>query len=1000
MKEPWRISLLGGLRATLEGQTITRFRTQKTGALLAFLALNLRRTHAREELVDRFWPDDDPESGRTSLRTALSSLRRQLEPPGVPVNSVLIADRLSVGLNPEAVRVDVPAFEDALAAAAGVRDPAHRLDLLSRAVRLYGGDLLPGYYDDWALNERERLDANFIEALRELAALLEERGDLGHALDYAHRAAAADPFMDESQEHLARLKEMVRTHQPFTRPSPSPKDAPATASRMNTARGSAATAPPAAPAEPDERKAAKAHLPLQFTRFFGREEEAAWLEQALGAPREARLITLTGPGGTGKTRLAIEAARRSEAAFDGAVWFVPLADVADARRIPDALLKALGLEPIPDRHPLDVAAGALGDRPALLVLDNFEHLTDTGVSLVQELLVRASALTCLITSRRPLSLPGEREYPVGPLPVPTHPGTPERLSEFASVQLFVDRARLVRPDFAVTERSAASVALLCQQLEGIPLALELAAARIQQFTPAQMVTQVSTRLEFLTSRRRDLPARHRALRAAILWSYEILPADLQRLFARLSVFRGGWSVAGAEAVCGVGDGAPAGGIAYALSGLRAQSLIFAEESGDEMRYRMLDTLAEFGREQLGDEAQSLRVRHAAWCLALAEDAVQRLGGPEQATWYERLEAEHNNLRAAADWFEAQPDGAQDLLRLVSAQQVFWWKRGHFDEGRERCRRALAKPGAEAPTLARANVLNAAGVLARMQGDLTEAAGYHRESLAIHREVGSQRGVAGALHNLATVMIALGDYTASRSLLEEALSVNREIGNPQWEANNLNNLGNIADDHDQHDESRTRYEEALVIHRKLGNEGGVALSLTNLGIVASKQKDFERARAAFEESLAINRRLGDQWAIALTLFNLGNLALDEGDLHDARVRFQEAMVMQREIGDRHGVANSLLSLAGHALAAGHPAARAARLLGAVERLYDETGGEVAPTTRAFIEKRTAAVRAALSEKALAGAWAAGRAMSLAEAVDFALAEVEDAAVPTGTALARL
>jgi predicted ATPase/DNA-binding SARP family transcriptional activator len=1000
MKEPWRINLLGGLRATLEGQTITRFRTQKTGALLAYLALNLRRSHAREELVDRFWPDDDPESGRTSLRTALSSLRRQMEPAGVPVNSVLIADRLSVGLNPEAVRVDVPLFEEALAAAASVRDLGVRVDRLSRAVRLYHGDLLPGYYDDWALNERERLSANFIEALRELASLLEERGDLGHALDYAYRAAAADLFFDESQEYLSRLKEIVQSHQPTPRPARRPEAAAVTVS--SKAETSFSSVPPAVAASEDEEThpERKIRLPLSFTRFFGREEESAWLEPALGARREARLITLTGPGGTGKTRLAIEAARRSSAAFDS-VWFVPLADAPDARRIPDAILKALGMDAVPGRPPLDIVVEALSGPSALLVLDNFEHLADTGVSLVRELLVRVPELVCLVTSRRPLSLPGEREYPIGPLPVPTHPGTPERLAEFASVQLFVDRARQVRPDFAVTERSASSVALLCQRLDGIPLALELAAARIQQFTPAQMVEQVESRLGFLTSRRRDLPERHRALRAAILWSYEMLPADLKRLFARLSIFRGGWSVEGAEAVCTAeGDAASAGAIAYALSGLRSQSLVFAEESGDEMRYRMLETLAEFGREQLGDEEATLCARHAGWCLSLAEEASLQLTGPEQIKWSERLEAEHSNLRGAADWFEAQPNNAQELLRLTSAQQVFWWTRGHFDEGRERCRHALAVPGAEAPTLARANVLNGAGILARMQGDLAEAISYHQESLGIHREIGSQRGVAGALHNLATVRTSLGDYAAARTLFAEALAVNRAIGNRAWEANNLNNLGNISDDHDEHEEARARYTEALAIHRELGNESAAALALTNLGIVAAKQKDFSGAHAAFDESLATARRLGDQWRTALILSCLGNLALDEGDLPDARIRIAEALVLQRDVGDRSGIASSLLGMAGHALDAGLPAGRAARLLGAAERLHEEIGGAVAPALRVGIEKRTAAIRAALSEKAMAAAWAAGRAMSLADAVTFALQEAEDSAVTTGPALLRM
>ncbi len=563
MNRPSTIELFGGLCVKQGDQTIARFRTQKTAVLLAYLACFLRRTHPREELVELLWPDTDIESGRTSLRTALASLRRQLEPPGTPENSVLVADRANVRLNPDVVSTDVAAFETALRAAKHTEDPAERTAHLTRAVERYRGPLLPGFYEDWALRERERLEQLFIGASRDLALALEQSGDFSRAIDYAHRAVTADPLSEEAHAYLIHLyaaagqpaaaqrqyaelkrilhKELGEVPSPATQalverllqePRASTLRSTPTASQSQPLSPSMPTAPRALSLAPLEGIGSpQPRLPLQLTRFFGRKEEIARLEQIFGSG-ETRLLTLTGPGGSGKTRLALEAARRLTETFEGRVYFAPLADITDPRLIAGTLLEALGVQPAAEVEPLAQVAGALAGRPALLILDNFEQVAEEGAQVVWTLLERVPTLACLVTSRHRLDIGGEREFPVPPLPVPSMPGAPERLATYPSVRLFVDRAQAARPDFQITRDNAATVAALCERLEGIPLAIELAAAWVGTLTVAQILARLEHRFDLLTSRRKDLSPRHRTLRAAIEWSYRLLPAELQRFFAR------------------------------------------------------------------------------------------------------------------------------------------------------------------------------------------------------------------------------------------------------------------------------------------------------------------------------------------------------------------------------------------------------------------------------------------------------------------------------------
>lgn len=703
MLRPFTIQLFGGLFLKQGDQTITRFRTQKTALLLAYLSFRLNTTHSREELIELLWPDSDLEAGRTSLRTALASLRRQIEPPGVPENSVLLADRNYIRLNPEIVYTDVAAFEEAIKAARKSDIPGERGQRLREAVSLYQGPLLPGFYDDWALRERERLEQLFLSALRELAQALEGTGDLPGAIDALHRVVNTDPLQEEAQSELMRLyaasgqimdarrqyAELKRILQRELGASPAAETQALAESLFSEPRPHTviARAPegqaeppspspprlPAAPLPDAPEVSSPPRLPLILTRFFGRDEEIARLENWLRTG-ETRLITLTGPGGSGKTRLAVELARRLSATLAG-VCFTPLADITDPRLITGAILDALCVPRAPETDPLEQILKTIQGKAFLLVLDNFEQLVEEGAAILWTLLERAPTLVCLVTSRHRLDIGGEREYPVIPLPVPTMPGTPERLMEFASIRLFLDRAQAARPDFQITRENAATVAALCERLEGMPLAIELAAAWVGTLTVSQILVRLAHRFDLLTSRRKDLSARHRTLRAAIEWSYRLLPAELQPFFVGLSVFRGGWTLEAAEAVC-----AEPRALEY-LPQLRERSLILAEETPSGMWFRLMETLREYAGEQLSEETRkTLKTQHLRFFLRFATEAQSHLHGPEQARWLEALEQQHDNLRAALEWSREEPAHIADGLRLASHLHFFWHVRGHLAEG--------------------------------------------------------------------------------------------------------------------------------------------------------------------------------------------------------------------------------------------------------------------------------------------------------------------------------
>jgi predicted ATPase/class 3 adenylate cyclase len=730
------------------------------------------------------------------------------------------------------------------------------------------------------------------------------------------------------------------------------------------------------------------NLPAQPTALVGRERELA---EVVGLLRreDVRLVTLTGPGGVGKTRLALQAAAELVEDFTDGAWFVDLAPVREPGLVPAVVAAALGVREA-GRQPLEALLHAhLRERRLLLVLDNLEQVV-AAAALVAELLAGAPGLTVLATSRIRLQLRAEREMVVPPLALPDRRrlGRPDRLTEYPAVRLFVERAQAARAGFVLDDASAPAVVEICHRLDGLPLAIELAAARVRLFDPEQLRDRLERRLPLLTGGARDLPARQRTLRDAIAWSHDLLAPDERILFDRLAVFAGGWTLEAADAVCD-----PEGERDLdALSGLAAlvdQSLLRQDEAAGEPRFRMLETVREYAVERLEESGEGalLRRRHATYYLDLAEGAEPAPGESSSAELLARLEAEHDNLRAALHW-TAERD-AEAALRLAVACAGLWIVHGHFAEGRGWLERTLAfavrAPDSEGTRL-RAKALSGAGVLAYRQGDHAPAAALHEQSLALYRELGDRAGIATSLNNLGTVANDQGDYGRAAALHEESLALRRKLGDRPGIAMSLNNLGGVAFRQGDYARAAAFYREGLALRRELGDRPGIASSLNNLASIAGQRGDYVEAATLFEESLALYRAMGDRAGIAVSLNNLGEAAMELGDLGRAAALCAEGLVLRRETGNRRAIASSLEVLASIVATKGLPAP-ATRLLGAAAALREASGAPLFANEREEHDRQLARLREQLGGPAFTAASDQGRALSLDEAVAEALALAE-------------
>jgi predicted ATPase/class 3 adenylate cyclase len=685
------------------------------------------------------------------------------------------------------------------------------------------------------------------------------------------------------------------------------------------------------------------NLPQQLTSFIGRAKEIAEIEALLV---KNRLLTLTGSGGSGKTRLSLHVAAESLAQFPDGAWFVELAPLADPGVVSQTVATVVGVKEEAGKPIIQTLTEHLKSKRMLLLLDNCEHLLNACATLADTLVRQCPEVRILASSREALGIAGEQTYRVPSLSLPDRKQaqTTRSLSTYESVQLFIDRALAARADFRVTNQNAPALASLCHHLDGIPLAIELAAARARSLSVEEIDGKLDQRFRLLIGGSRMALPRQQTLRACIDWSYALLPAPEQRLLQRLSVFAGGWTLAAAEQVGG--ERAAEWEVFDLLTSLSDKNLVVAEQIDGHSRYRLLETVQQYARERLAEDGSGevVRERHRDYFLALAEEAKPKLNGVEQAAWLRRLEEEYDNFRAGLNWSIVEA-GSEKGLRLCTALLRFWAMREHLSEGMEWFVRVLGKAGAEERTQERANALNAAGILARYRGDYLATRRLHEESLAIARQLGDRRGMAASLSNLGIVATEQNDQPAARAL----------------------------------------YEECLAIMRQLGDRRGIAASLGNLGNVAVDLGDYRTARALYEEGLAIMRELGDLWDIAISLNNLGSMAHDEGDYSAARAQIEESLAIRSELGDRRGIAHSLEGLAAVVATLGDSLC-AARIWGAAERLRREIGSPPPPNELPRYCQCVAAARAALGDDATFDrAWQDGRALTVEQAIELALAE---------------
>jgi predicted ATPase/class 3 adenylate cyclase len=716
------------------------------------------------------------------------------------------------------------------------------------------------------------------------------------------------------------------------------------------------------------------NLPRQLSSFIGRDAE---IDAARVRLDGSALVTLTGTGGVGKTRLAIEIGAHLLSSYPDGVWLVELASMTDEELVDEAVATTLRVKQHRNLAIVDATAEAIGDQRMLVILDNCEHVLGPVARLLDGLLPRCSNLRVLATSREALGVQGELLLAVPSL---TLPGADSEirdvgaLAQYDAVRLFIDRARAVAPGFAITPANAEAVAQICRRLDGIPLAMELAASRVRSLPPAQIAARLDARFSLLTGGSRTALPRHRTLRAAMDWSFDLLSQPERELLPRLSVFSGSFSLEAAEAVV-ADDVVPGERVLDVLHHLVERSLLLADPGGgSDARFRMLETIRDYAQERLAATGgvEPLRDRHRDWFVDLVDRARPAFfSGAVQPEWIARLAADHDNLRAALRWAHDDPDGAGSELALASGMWRFWEIRGDLEEGSLWLSRAIDRVGADASPLS-ASALTGAGVLAAHRGELDLAAAYHEASLELNRKLGGAIAIASACNNLASVAIERNDLDRARALYTESIALSAPL-NPHGTAFTTINLADLTARDGDDAEADRLLAECLALFEQVGDQWGVAYASTRLGTTARRRGDLETARQRFADAVTIHRHTGDRQAEAGVLSSLADVTADMGAIADAERLYQQSLTIRSELGDRIGLATVLERLAG--VAEDRPE-RAATLLGAAAGIRDAIGAPLATAGIARRDQFLFALHRSAGSPAVERALAEGRTTPLA------------------------
>ncbi len=1026
------LHLFGPMDVRVAGQPLPRLRSRKGLWLLALLALRAGGDIERDWLAETLWPDCHQSDAKRSLRQSLHDLRAALGNEAVRLTSQTPRTlRLDVSPGANGIWIDLHFFDAAMD-----RRKSRLPDALENATRLYRGPLLEDCVDDWVLDARRQREMHYVSALETLASAASATSGFSASADYLRRAVSVAPLREDLQRALmeslavsGNLPAALLVYRQFRarlwQETASEPDAQTTAhyrklrdearkaARIDTPR----TQPDASPAA----ETLQANLPQPRTLLVGRESEA---ESVVSCFVRARLVTLIGTGGVGKTRLALRVAEMLADDFEGGARFVDLAALTDTAAVPEAVGKSLGVAP-DGREPFtQVLCRALSARHILILLDNCEQVLDACARLVDALLSACPGVRVLATSRQTLGLSGETVWRVPSLDIPPPKAALETLEQYTAVQLFIARAREADPT-QITSRSVPTVASVCRRLDGIPLAIELAAARLRALTVEEIDARLGSRFRLLTGGDRTALPRQQTLRGTLDWSWNLLSEPEKQLLADLSVFAGGWTLEAVEAVCARAD-LESDEIFELLIALIDKSLVLAEKQGNgTTRYRLLETVRQYGRDRLAERGETPFVggRHQEYFTRCACEKLAE-GNEAWSTHRNWLESEQDNLRAALEWRNVSEETqraatAQRALDLAGALCVYWQEMSRLQEGQERLKAALAfaeqavtDKNADPYRFARAKALrglasliNESGnyaaaleayqttldayrkigdrkniaatlgemsMVARFQSDYARAQSLMEESLVLHRDLNDKRLVAFSLSVLGVIAGDRGNLAESRSFLEAALATYQEYGNRDGVARTLNNLGNTLRNMGNYESARTLLEQALVIHREMGSPRSVAITLLNLGGCSGDLENYAAARRQIGEALVVFREAGSADMVASALTALGIIAGKQKDHGEARALLKEALALHREQGSQNLIATTIQYLALGKAAEGQLTC-ALQVWGAVEQFRERLGAPLQDAEALEHAQEVADVRAMLGHAASDAAWAEGRAM---------------------------
>ncbi|MCW5936051.1 MAG: tetratricopeptide repeat protein [Fimbriimonadaceae bacterium] len=1003
------VRLFGRLTVAVGETETSRFRTEKTAALLGYLAYHLGRPVTRESLIDMLWPDSFGEQGRQSLRTALSSLRKLLDSPD---GNGLQADRDSVCLNPDLVSTDVRQFERLLEAAAGETDAGVRVRQRESALQLVQGPLLQGQDEDWIIPQLLKLEEQWVEATLGLVADYRRLENLSSAVMAVKRTIAVAPLREDlhvaliklygeegrSAEALRQFEELERLLDSQWGEAPSAAAVQALeaserdgdveeqiqAVKKRLAASIREAPGQAEPAGPPSH-ASRANLPAELSKFFNRVDEIARIVDLLSpeSTDPGRLLTVVGFGGCGKTRLSIRVASVLAEAYGGRVWFVPLASLRDPGLLPYTVGSVLIGNQAQQGDPWVSIRNTLAGGPSLLVLDNYEQVAEGGAPFVQDLLSASSDVRILVTSRTRLHVEGERLFNLNPLVTPSVAASLAQISQNDSLRLFVDRAKAVRQDFELTVDNVRPVAEICARLDGLPLALELAAGRVGLASPAQIVGQLAHRLDAFATKRHGPDGRHRNLRACIEWSYDLLHDETRPGFAAMSVFRNG---AALEAIAAV-TGTP--GPETLLEELVEDSLLQAVETPVGMRFLMLETVREFARERLTELGQDRALNaHAAYFAALIEEAVPKLNSPDQKEWAAKCAPELDNFRAVCDRAMRGAVAVEYGLRVVGSIPQLVMLSSSAGEWAERCR-ALLAAAPEADVTLKAKAWGALGIYSTFQMRLPEAIEATRKAYEYWRQTDDRVRTAGTLCNLGNILLSAGRLDEAEEAFKQVVLENHELKNPRLEVIARVNLGRFCDFAGDLASAEDHYRTAEPLAEEVGDRRLQSILLEHRALIAIAEKRLEDADALLHESQRINSDIAYSRGTAFNHLNFGSLAALREDWDEAWRQTLDG-IEALWAGQWFDGADSAVAHVACLAAAVGDFVGFARLAG----YFSERDSPPLVTTsmRRPFEEAVATASGALGNAAYKAATSTGSRWSNEQAVEFALGLCRDRAAP--------